>query len=405
MMPKATWDDLTRVVRGLTELQEGPPVQGGFSISTDADLNALKACIASSHDTNLTLQNEEDPATFKVGQSVKVSVSPRLGFGLLKHDIGDMLEGSRKARIKEPSFFLMGEGLSSTDHVDDDNAISRYRVVLQFIQVLKQSAAFLDQDEPSLIFIKEGKFELPIEYGAEDIKNLPVQEVKKLLVILPEDIHEKQCASILAEAVITLTEHLASDQRFKYLLANASELRKKFEQGYQLFAAGFSYEKVRDQVEAARVEYSGKIHKVFSDIQNQLLSIPVATIVVATQMKDAKILGYEFWVNTAVLVGCWIFAILMIFLLHNQSHTLGVLRDEINRQKRQLSKEYAAVAHSFTNTFGYLSRRALTQRVILWVIDGLVVLGLLLSHFFYLKLTSPARDWAIGYIPSLASWL
>ncbi len=404
-MTKATWDDLTRVVRGLTECQEGPPVSGVFSIDTDDDLKALKACIASGDDTHLVLPNEEEPETLTVGQSIKISVSPRLGFGLLKHDIGDMLAGSRRARIKEPSFFLMDEKLSSADHVDDNHPISRYRVVLQFIQVLKQAAAFLDQDEPSLVFIKDGKFELPIEYGADDIRNLPVQEIRKLLVILPEGTHEKQCASILAEAVISLTEHLASNQRFKHLLTNASELGKKFEQGYQLFAAGFSYEKVRDQVEAARVEYSGKIHKVFSDIQNQLLSIPVATIVVATQMKGAKALGYEFWVNSAVLVGCWVFAILMMFLLHNQSHTLAVLRDEIERQKRQLRKEYAAIASSFTNTFKYLSRRAFAQRVILWVIDGLVVLGLFLSHFFYLKLTEPARDWVVGYFPSLARWL
>jgi len=143
---------------------------------------------------------------------------------------------------------------------------------------------------------------------------------------------------------------------------------------------------------------------VFSDIQNQLLGIPVATIIVASQMKDAKTLGYEFWVNTAVLLGCWVFAILMIFLLHNQSHTLAVLRDEIQRQKRQLTKEFAAVANSFEDTFAYLSKRAFTQRLILWAIDVFVVLGLLLSHVMYLKLTSAARDWAVTCWPTLSRW-
>lgn len=404
MTTKATWDDLTQVVRGLANRQEGPPVRGTFSISTEANLTALQACLDAEHDTHLVLVNDEVRSTLVVGQSVEVSLSPRLGFGLLKQDINDLLVGSRKARIKEPSFFLMAEGISNNDQVEDEHLVARYRTVLRFIQTLKRSAAFLDSDEPALVFIRDGKFELPIEYSADDLKRMPLPVIRELLDIIPVGTHEKQCASILAEAVVSITEHLSSEQRFKHLLTNASELKKKFEQGYQLFAAGFSYEKVRDQVEAARVEYSGKIHKVFSEIQNQLLGIPVATIIVATQMKDAKTSGYEFWVNTAVLLGCWVFAILMIFLLHNQSHTLTVLRNEIDRQKRQLKNEFAAVADSFAGTFSYLSKRAFTQRVILWVIDAFVVIGLLLSHVIYLKLTSPARDWAVAFLPVLACW-
>lgn len=404
MATKATWDDLTQVVRGLANRQEGPPVRGHFLIKTSSDLAALNACLDSPLDTNLLLVTDEAAPTLAIGKSVEISVSPRLGFGLLKRDLGDMLAGSRKARIKEPPFYLMSEGISSNDSINADHPVVRYRAVLGFIQTLKQSAAFLDSDEPALVFIKEGKFELPIEYDTDDLKKMNLPIVREISNIIPPGTHEKECASILAEAVISITEHIAGVQRFKHLLSNASELKKQFEQGYQLFAAGFSYEKVRDQVEAARVEYSGKIHKVFSEIQNQLLGIPVATIIVATQMKDAKTSDYEFWINTAVLVGCWVFAILMIFLLHNQSHTLAVLRDEIDRQKRQLKKEFAAVAGSFTSTFDYLSKRAFTQRMILWTIDAFVVGGLLLSHVIYLKFTPPARDWVVAWLPALARW-
>lgn len=404
MTNKVSWDDLVKVVRGLSTRQEGPPLEGVFCIKSNDDLDALKICIEGQHDTNLVLTNGEFPANLAVGQSVTISVSPRLGFGQIKGDLGALLSGSRKARIKEPNFFLLDDDIAGSDPIKDDHPVSRYRSVLQLIQVLKKSAVFLDPEEPALVFINDGKFELPIEYDADDLKYLPVSAIRELLEVIPEGTHEKQCTSILADAVISLTEHLASEKRFRHLLTNAAELKKRFEQGYQLFAAGFSYEKVRDQVEAARVEYTGKIHKVFSDIQNQLLGIPVATIIVASQMKDAKTVGYEFWVNTAVLLGCWVFAILMIFLLHNQSHTLAVLRDEIQRQKRQLTKEYAAVADSFADTFNYLSKRAFTQRLILWTIDVFVVLGLLLSHVVYLKLTLVAREWAVSCLPVLARW-
>lgn len=405
MTSKATWDDLVEIVRGLADRQDGPPVRGRFTIHTHRELSLLRSCLETRHDTHLALVNDEDPSTLQIAQTVELSISPRVGFGFLKRDVEELLASSRKVRIKEPSFYLTVEGISSADFVAGGHLVSRYRAVLAFIHQLKRAAAFLDTEEPALVFIKDGKFEVPIEYDADDLKKISVPAIQEILKLVPVGTHEKQCASILSESVVSMTEHLTEEQRFGYLLSHASELKKRFDQGYQLFAAGFSYDKVKDQVEAARVEFSGKIHKVFSDIQNQLLGVPVATIIVATQMKDARSIGYEFWVNTAVLIGCWVFAILMAFLLHNQSHTLAVLRDEVDRQKRQLKKEFAGVADSFTNTFDYLSRRARTQRIVLRVIDGLVIIGLLLSHVVYLKLTPPAKDWLVTVSPWLGEWL
>ena len=127
---------------------------------------------------------------------------------------------------------------------------------------MKRAAAFLDDNVPSLVFISDGKFEVPLEYDAECLRRLPVSVLRDLLGALPTGTHEKQCKAILADAVVSLSGHLASGRRFEHLLDNASDLKKRYDQGYDLFAAGFSYDKVRDQVEAARVEYSAKIHKV-----------------------------------------------------------------------------------------------------------------------------------------------
>ena len=404
MIEAVAWSDLVGIVRRLSTRKEGPPVSGTFSIESESDLRVLRACLNAERDTRLALADGADPAGLHVGLSVELTVSPRLGFGILTRNVDSLLSGSRKARFDEPNFFLLDGDISSDDLADDESLVGRYRLVVKFIQVLKRAAAFLDDNVPSLVFISDGKFEVPLDYDAEALGRISVQVVHDLLVALPNGTHEKQCKAILAEAVVSLTGHLASGRRFEHLLDNASELKKRYDQGYDMFAAGFSYEKVRDQVEAARVDYSAKIHKVFSDIQNQLLSIPVATIIVGSQMKDATKVGYEFWVNTAVLVGCWVFAVLMIFLLHNQSHTLAVLRDEIDRQKRQLTKEFAAVAASFEDTFVYLRKRAKVQQRILWTIDSFVVVGLLLSHLVYLKLTLPARDWAVAHCPLLQAW-
>lgn len=403
---KATWDDLELVVRGLSQRDDGPPVRGVFKIENDRSLEALQACISSSEtDTRLELLGFEDPNTLKVGQAVEIQLAPRLGFGILVKSL-DSLLNAQFARIKEPTnFLLLDDLLSSKAVVDENHVLTRYRVVLSFIQTLKRAAAFLDQDEQLLVFIKEGKFEIPINYDEADLRGLRLSDVQAVASILPKGTHETQCVSILADAVVEMTKHLPTYSRFQYLLTHIADLRKRYEEGYNLFASGFSFEKVRDQIESTRIEYAGKIHKVFSDIQNQLLSIPVATVIVATQMKSADKVGYEYWVNSAVLVGCWVFAVLMVFLLYNQWHTLDVIGTEIQRQKRQLQKEYASVASTFADTFTYLRRRSTTQYCLLIAVGGIVGVGLFLAHFVFIKLTTPAHDWLIQQWPLLSRFL
>lgn len=398
MENKASWDDLVGVVRGLSDIQVGPPVRGKLLISDQAMLDTLRICLEAETDTKLRIEDNKNIASITVGETVDIEVSPRLGFGLFLKDVAALLN-VQYAKVKEPRrFLLLAESIMSSDIVAEGHPLVRYRSVLEFIQMLKRASAFLDADTPALIFIKDGKFEVPVDYMLDDLRGLSLPDLIALTKILPEGTHEKQCDVIMAESVIEMTQHLPSYDRFQYLLAHLPDLKKRFEAGYRLFASGFSYEKVRDQVEAARVEYTGKIHKVLSDIQNQLLGIPVATVIVATQMKDAEVVGYAFWVNSAVLLGCWIFAILMVFMLHNQSHTLGVLRDEVARQQRQLKNEFSTVADNFSATFVYLAKRIWTQRAIIFTVDALVVCGLVLSHIIYFKLTPTAYEWVRGWL-------
>jgi hypothetical protein len=52
------------------------------------------------------------------------------------------------------------------------------------------------------------------------------------------------------------------------------------------------------------------------------LGIPVATVLVATQLKLATNWGEAAWINSAILAGVWVFAVLMVFVMRNQRHTL-----------------------------------------------------------------------------------
>src|SRR3989344_131732 len=391
----AQFNDLVTIVRSLTgRTNQAGIVTGTLSVDTPEKLAALQACEADFDNSALTLLSPAAIATIGIGSTVQVEIrTPRPGFGLLSENFDALLQYPT-AHVKEPTnFYLLDTNFSKNDAVPPKHMIITYRAILTFIAMLKSCAAFLDEQDELLVFVKEGKFDVPVKFTEKDLRATNLTTLADLSNAIPQGVHEEQCASIMAEAIYELTAKLPSSKRFAALLENAKELKERFDKGYKLFAAGFSYEKIRDEIEAARVEYFGKIHKIFSDIQNQLLGIPVATIIVATQMKESTKIDGNFLISAAILMGSFVFMLLMHFLLRNQRHTLAVIGIEINRQKAKLEKEHAAIAPNFTDTFSALDKRYKAQRVVLYVIDAIVAIGFLLSVFFFYKLSAPVQQW------------
>lgn len=389
-MSDANFENLVEVCRAATFVAGGR--EASLTLSTQALLDALSACLADDREYGVQM-TDGDPDHLVLGSTVELIFNdPRTGFGVVADSLRDLI-ASPKFRVSEPrNYFLIDQKFSKGDATVPDN-VERYRRVLQFVLLLKKSAAYLDAEAGVLVFVHGGKYELPVNYSIDDLDRLDGATLDKLLSFVGDDTHNEQKLAIVEESVRSITGAYERAARFPGLLTQLSDLSSKVSDGYRLFVASFSYDKVRDTLEAAKVEYAAKIHKAFSDIQNQILGIPVATIVVATQMKAAAKVGYEFWVNSAVLVGCWVFVVLMIFLLMNQLHTLAVLATEIHRQRDQIARQYKDIAGRFNGVFEFLSQRLRLQKLALWAVGAVLVVGFLLAHVVYFKLTTPAGAW------------
>jgi len=390
-MSQAKFDKLIALCRAIDFHNNSR--KGTLTIA-DAQQCLLLTEILSSHSDEYglaILQGNAD--ALNVGDIVELEVNdPKLSIGIIATNLDDLLLAP-KARIKEPvRYYVISDKFSKSDHTAPQS-IERYRRVINLIELLKQAAAYLDEDAGELIFVQEGKYKLPIQYTASDVLKIDNESISRLLESFENDIHKDQKLAILAKSVQTLCNATKPMERFALLLEHLVELLKSFSEGYRLFVADFSYDKIVNQLEVAKLEEIGKIHKTFADVQNQILGIPVATIVVATQMKAANSVGYEFWVNTAVLIGCWVFAILSIFVLRNQIHTLSAIGNEISRKKQQMIKDYKSVEDLITKSFPFLEARLKSQRRAFHIVDIILVVGLLLSHVVYFVLTKPVQDW------------
>ncbi|SPK73066.1 putative phage-related membrane protein [Cupriavidus taiwanensis] len=365
--------------------------EGTLAIGDAATLQALQTVVAEEEEYALHLP-EDDPESVKIGDTVAVEAgTPRTGIGFFTASFADLIRNPT-ARVAEPSgYFLIAEKFNSRSGEPAPDIVQRYRKLLDLIKLLGEAAAFLDHSLGRLVYIHDGKFEVPVQYTAAEVAALDVNVVEGLVSAIGVDTHREQKLAILAEAVRELTEATPPSARFVTLLAHLPDLAKKFSDGYRLFASSFSYEKVKSELEAARVDYAAKIHKVFTDIQNQILGIPVATVVVATQMKAATTVDANFYINVAVLIGAWIFVILVAALLLNQTHTLDVLKEEIERQKKGLEKLHKDVASNFSSVFHFLNCRLAVQR---WLLRGVLAIlfgGGILATVTFFFITDPAR--------------
>jgi len=367
---------------------------GELLVSSGDQAELLRAILDDYREFGLSLAPGQ-PETFAVGDTVRVRAEdPRIGQGLLADSFDDVLRFPG-GRIRESRFFVIDQGCSSYD-ANPPALLLRYRQVLEFVRLLGESAAYLDKEGQELIFLVDGKFSVPVTYTAADLDAVDSGSLDALLGRFTQDTHREQKLEILAKGIHSAGASVERAKRFACLLGDLPALLKKFDEGYRLFAADFSYEKIRDQLEATRLEETAKIHKTFSDIQNQILSIPVATIVVATQLKQAQAWDSAFWVNSAILVGVWVFVILTAYVLNNQLQTLDVIGDEIARKKaKTLVEKYANVQDIVAATFPKLEERLATQRGAFKVVRGVVIVGLVLAHVMYVALTEPFRGFVI----------
>lgn len=369
-------------------------------------LALLKNLLGEPREYGLSLISPDSPEEISVGAKIQLQAGdPRVGLGLLADNLDNVLKFTH-GKIKAPSFYLIDPPWASSNDNPPDIVI-RYRLVINQINVLVEGGAYLDKDKQQLVFIDSAKFVLPICYDMGDLSKLSQQAGNEILARLDQDIHREQKLVILIGVVKSLCSIAPEGDRFKHFLNNLQAVLKEFDEGYKLFVAGFSYEKIVDEMEDAKLEELAKIHRTFSDIQNQILSIPVATVIVATQIKSTSKVGTILWVNTAILVGAIIFVVLTYLLLKNQRQTLDEIGQEIDRKREQIERDYSAIKDVTEKSMGSLKKRLRAQRRAFRAVEIIVTIGLFMTLFMYLKLTEPVCMWILHILEALSvrlSW-
>ncbi|HTV87365.1 MAG TPA: hypothetical protein VME63_18365 [Dyella sp.] len=302
--------------------------------------------------------------------------------GTFHLSLEDMLKAAARRLEPQARFYLAD--IDYLYEAGDEKApveVKLYFEAAKLFRLLKSVADYVNEfgAYKSLVFLQKTKLELAPDYEVKDLKEVDCLDYFDANFV-QSDIHKEQKATIIKTV---LFEKFVDSPRITTadVIAKFGAILDGVKSNYELYVSEFSFQKVKEEVEKDKLEFTSKLNKVFSDIQSQLLAVPASIILVGGQMESASHWSLK---NVLIWVGALVYAVLMDLLVSNQRNTLEVVKAEIEEQWELIRGRHQSIAEKFSKSYGYLDNRYKHQRHLLLVVDGLVAFSLLFSTWMLL---------------------
>ena len=289
----------------------------------------------------------------------------------------DMLRRRASALGQVPEkFTLRDTGYEHGVTLDPPAEVKSYFDAVELWKALKDIASYKTGDQTLHFVVGHDKEAcISLRYEVEDLMQMPS---------LQAFIHDIAKADLHRQEKLTITRTGIVEQFSREGCAGLGELVKGFEhlmmyfrQSYALFLAEFSTAKVRREVEKQNLDDALRLNKTLAEIQNQLLALPAALLVVGATIDPSSAPK-----NVAVLVGMAIFVVLMWLLIGNQDNSVKAIGSEIGLRSDLLEAQPRGIADQYKGAFEALRKRVKTQLDVLLLIRWLVVLVFLMTAYF-----------------------
>ena len=306
---------------------------------------------------------------------------PRSHSAFFSKSLDDLLNYPTYLHSPPETFFLADSGELYPSATQPSILLRGYLDTIKLIGLLKSLSDYSDSSTGHLrfVFLHKEKLEVQVLYGNNDLR--PLLCVDKLDKNLAENVHTEQRRSILKRLLLEELQSFSSNDRFRNLLIRLDSIYQRFLDNYQLYVSEFSFDAIFKDISNKRLEYVLKLNKNFSDIQNQLLAVPLAALLAWSQMEKSNSIK-----NSLVFLTALIFAFFMSMLLRNQKASLAAIKEEISDQHKALNREYAALAPRFEKIYIDLDDRCNKHKCLLVLVDisvGIIIVVVPAALLFY----------------------
>lgn len=311
----------------------------------------------------------------------------------------DELLATSERRINPPERFYVAElSYLYEKQTDLPTVLKSHINAALLFRLLHSVADHCNASDNTLVFWEKGKIVLTSDYSADELKNT-IQIADLKTDFFESTIHSKQKHTIIRMALLEEFSGKAN-VRLGDLIKRYKEFFERITSSYQLYVAEFSFEKIKAEIEKEKLEFTTKLNKVFSDIQNQLLAIPIAVVLVGGQMEYLCAWTLK---NSLIWAGSFFFSILMNLLIRNQRNTLSAIHHEIDQQWQQIRGKHSSVADRFSASYGQLELRHLHQERLIRIISAMVAFSFAVASGLYIYASVPeATAYFSAYISAFA---
>lgn len=277
----------------------------------------------------------------------------------------EQLVGTPVNQSRVPEVFTVRELAYTTPAEPVPERIQSYMQAVQLWSLVTDLADHVVKVPPSLFFIESPtrKIEISLRFDAVNLRPLSgLEEFSRDFV--RTDLHREQKRDMVRAALIGIAG--SGRTTLGTVIEQFDSFVQQVKDAYAIFAADFSYQKVRSEVEKQNLDDTLRLNKTLADIQNQLLALPAALILAAGSLEAGN--GVK---NLSIVIGIMIFAVLMVALVTNQKSSVGSIASEVTLRKTLVDKQPAEVALRFADAFTDISTRVTKQNRTL---DGVLAL-------------------------------
>lgn len=313
---------------------------------------------------------------------VIVFSAPSAGNEYFAQSLTDLLTGaSRKKKCPKEFYIADLNYLYNLTDTDRPPTVQAYLDTVFLVESLSKLAEHgTDSTSTKLIFFHKEKIELNINYEADKIK--PIQGLQEFTErYITDEIHAEQKKTIIKSVLLELSKEFEGCPLDIGLLNEKfEEFKRRVSSGYQLYVSEFSFQKIKAEIEKSKFEFITKINKVFSDIQNQLLTVPAALIIAGSQFEPSDHVTLK---NFLILSGALAFTAFMLLLIMNQRNTLQSIYNEIDNEWGLIKKKHNAIKEQFDSQYQSLEARYKHQFLLLEAVALIVVLACMATTLLF----------------------
>ncbi|QLE83925.1 hypothetical protein FLM48_01765 [Shewanella sp. Scap07] len=248
-----------------------------------------------------------------------------------------------------------------------------------------------------LTFLYKGKLYLNGEYTVSCLEN-GFDGLTKFIRLLQKDkAHEVEKGHILQNTLHSFLYHVETENKFAYLLSNFSSFSLKFDEAYQAYSVGFSFDKLREEYEERYRDYMIKVNDLVSTALAKSLMIPAAIFLTSTRTqsiitsKSSETSNEIIAANAGVALVALIVSVVFFMMMISELQSIKSIKTEYKSLMGRLEKKSGEAFKAIIDFRKNLENKIAYARAVLY---SLILFSIIHAAISLWWVISRTKGWA-----------